>query len=330
MSTANHNDTQAAIASLSRALETVERLSGVHEAHIQEIDAKRKAYLVQTAGEMLPAINSRVLQDLRTRKRAFVTRDVEKAFSDNGKFLGLFAGAGYRHALSMLQTRLASYLDETKHGDLQAMDAKIAELTDKIEHLRVQGKETRELLKLLQQALKKDLELPAYVKDHVSKIAEKYRARRSNTTQATGASSRFTPSSTQPLQVDEIDDYNDVMMYMATGFPTSTRTLLWDMIQTQQEATVEAIRGGGGSFGGGGASGDWSTPGTSDNSNTMDTGGSAAGITAVGAGVAAVAVGGVVAATDGFGLLPSQDSGADNSASSNTYIATDDSLGAFS
>jgi vacuolar-type H+-ATPase subunit I/STV1 len=330
MTTANHNDTQAAIASLSRALETVERISGVHEAHIQEIDAKRKAYLVQTAGEMLPAINKRVLQDLRARKRLFVTREVEKAFAENRKFLGFFATAKYHQALSMLQTRLASHLDETKHGDLEAMDAKIAELTDKIEHLRAQGKETRELLKLLQQALKKDLDLPAYVKDHVSKIAQSYRARRSNATQATGSSSRFTPSHTQPLQVDEIDDYNDVMMYMETGFPTSTRTLLWDMIQTQQEATVESIRGGGGSFGGGGASADWSPTDTQDGSSSMDAGGSAAGITAAGAGIAAVAVGGVVAATDGFGLLPSQDSGTDNGGSSNSFIATDDRLGAYS
>jgi hypothetical protein len=330
MTTANHNDTQAAIASLSRALETVERLSGVHEAHIHEINTQRKAYLVKTTGELLPAINKRVLKDLRARKRAFVTREVEIAFADNGKFLGLFAGQRYHHALSMLQTRLASYLDETKHGDLLDMDGKIADMTDKIVHLRLQGKETRELLKLLQQAMKKDMELPAEVRAHVSKIADNYRARRPNSTQTDNSRSRFTPSHSQQVQVDEIDDYNDVMLYVATGFPTSTRTLLWDMIQTQQEATVDSIRGGGGSFGGGGASGDWSTPSTSDNSNTMDTGGSAAGITAVGAGVAAVAVGGVVAATDGFGLLPSQDSGADNSASSNTYIATDDSLGAFS
>lgn len=329
MTTANTTDLVAAIASLSGALETVERMSGAHDEEIAKLNTERKTYLAKAAGDLLPAINKRVLADLHLAKAPFVTAEILKAFKDNRKFLGIFAGPGYDHALSMLQTRLASYLDETKHGDLKAKDAKIAELSQRIEHLRAQGKETRELLKLLDQALKKSLPLPPQVTEHVGKIANSYRARQKKSAHYTSGQSR-TSHPTQ-VQVHEIDDYNDVMMYMATGFPTSTRTLLWDLLQTQQESTVEIIRGGGGSFGGGGASGDWSSSNTPDATGSQDFGSSAASSAmAVGAGVAAVAVGSVVIANDGFGLNPSSDSSVSTPVESTQSIATDDSLGAYS
>lgn len=332
MTTANNSDLVAAISSLSRTLETIERVSSAHDEEIATLNTERKAYLAKAAGDLLPAINKRVLADLHLAKANFVTAEILKAFKENRMFLGIFEGSGYRHALSMLQTRLASYLDETKHGDLKAKDAKIADLSQRIEHLRAQGKETRELLKLLDQALKKSLPLPQQVTEHVTKIAATYRARQQKDAHYSSQGG-YRVSNSSPVRVEEIDDYNDVMMYMATGFPTSTRTLLWDMIQTQQETTVETIRGGGGSFGGAGADGGWSSPdsNTPDATSGADMGGSASAAMAVGAGVAAVAVGGVVMANDGFGLNPSSDTAlASAPAETSQSIATDDSLGAYS
>lgn len=330
MTTANTTDLVAAIASLSGALDTVERISGAHDEEIAKLNTERKTYLAKAAGDLLPAINKRVLADLHLAKAPFVTAEILKAFKDNRKFLGIFAGPGYDHALSMLQTRLASYLDETKHGDLKAKDAKIAELSQRIEHLRAQGKETRELLKLLDQALKKSLPLPPQVTEHVTKMATNYRASQQKAARNTAPGITRVPNY-GPIRTEEVFDYNDVMMYMATGFPTSTRTLLWDMLHAQEERTAEIIRGGGGSFGGGGANGDWSSPNTPDATGGQDFGNSAASSAmAVGAGVAAVAVGSVVIANDGFGLNPSSDSSVSTPVESTQSIATDDSLGAYS
>jgi hypothetical protein len=331
MSTANTSDLVAAIASLSGALETVERISAAHDEEIAQLNTKRKSQLVWCAAEFLPAINKRVLAKLRSEFPEFVTLEIQQAFAKHAKFLGIFGGSGYEQALSMLKTRMASYLDETKYVSME-IDDQIAELSQRLEHLRTQGKETRELLKLLDQALKKSLPLPPQVTEHVTKIAATYRARQHK---AAHYSSRGNArvSSTSHVSTEEVDDYNDVMLYMATGFPTSTRTLLWDMIQTQQETTVETIRGGGGSFGGAGADGGWSSTdsNTQDATSGADMSGSASAAMAVGAGVAAVAVGGVVMANDGFGLNPSSDSApASAPAETSQSIATDDSLGAYS
>lgn len=309
----NNKDLDGAVSALSRAAEAIERRIDATDEAIKDVSRQRKAYLTDTAERLLPAISVSVLNLLREEVPTFVTSSVKQSFADNKKFLGIFAGKGYYQTLVLLQTRLASHLDQAKYGQLRAMDVDLSQLTVQKNSLNKQGSETRELLRLMQQARKSTAPLPVQLREQITQINKTVRAGHvpAHKRQSAHVSS-FSSSSSNYAAGRSSDD--DLLLYMLTGIPTSMRTMLFEAVtepSRQVETETEVFRGQGGGFGGGGASGDYSPSQDSDSfQSPSDNSGSASLVSAASMAGAAV-LGGVAAAEI-------------------ANIATDDSLGPFS
>lgn len=297
MSNGYNQDLDAAIASLSRAVEGMEQRCAALDVERSSLNRDRKAYLTQTAASLLPEISKQVLANLRTTKPRFVTVEVEKAFKSKAKFLGLFARSGYGQTLAQLQSRLASHLDETKHGELKQIDMELADIVEQIEGLLAKNKDTLDLLKIMEQARQKKVVLPTELSEKVSNIASMASKRRPAHSVPSNRRQSST-SHTYNSSAGVVDDYTDLMIYLATDFPTSLRTLMLSSIENHQ-VTTETVRSNSDSFGGNGGGGYTSTDSIqSDSSYSNDSGASAAAVVSAGVGVAAVAVAGVAIATD--------------------------------
>jgi hypothetical protein len=309
----NNKDLDEAVSALSRAAEAIERRIDATDETIKDVTRQRKTYLTETVERLLPAVSGSVLKLLREEVPAFVTSAVKEGFADNEKIFGLFAGKAYRQKLALLQTRLASYLDQAKYGQLRAMDVDLSQLAAQKTSLNKQSSETRELLKLMQQARKSTAPIPVQLREQITQINKTVRAGHVPAHKRPSAHvSSFSSSSSNYATGRTSDD--DLLLYMVTGIPTSMRTLLIDVVTEparQVETETEVFRGQGGGFGGGGASSDYSTSQDSDSfQSPSDNSGSAS--LASAASMAGAAVLGGVAAVE------------------IANIATDDSLGRFS
>lgn len=291
MSNQYNQDVSGAIASLSRAVEGMERQCAALDVERSDIVRERKTYLVQTAGCLLPTVTKPVLANLRVTTPGFVTTEIEKAFRSQEKFLGLFTRSGYGQTLDLLQSQYASYLDEAKYGDLKSIDHELASIAMKIERLWASHKEMLELLKLMKQADAKKASLPEALRTQVSSISSAINKHKSSPASQKRTTQQYsTPASQQ-------DDYSDLLIYLATDFPTSVRTMMLSSIENTP-AVAETTRTNTDSFGGNG--GGYSNTDTieSGGSFSNDTGISAGAVIGAGVGVAAAAVTGAVIATD--------------------------------
>lgn len=291
MSNQYNEDVAGSIASLSRAVEGMERQCAALDLERSDLTRDRKKYLVQTAERLLPAVTSQVLESLRFSTPGFVSSEIEKAFRSQKKFLGLFTRSGYGHTLSLLQSQFASYLDETRHGELKSMDAELASIAMKIERLWSNHKELLEILKLMKQADAKKGNLPEALRDKVVAISSVINNRKPL------SATQSRPSPQYPSVVVQQDDYSDLLVYLATDFPTSARTLLLSSIQSIPAVTETTTRTNTDSFGGGGGYSNTDTI-EGGGSFSSDTGISAGAVTGAVVGVGVAAVAGVAIATD--------------------------------
>lgn len=297
MSNQYNQDVNGAIASLSRAVEGMERQCAALDVERSDLTRERKSYVVKAAERLLPAVTKQVLANLQISTPGFVSYGIEKAFRSQEKLLGLFTRSGYAQTLSLLQSQYASYLDENKHGDLKSIDAELANIAMKLERLWANHKELLELLKLMKQADAKKGNLPEALREKVVGISSVINKRKSPSV----AQSRTSPQYSST--VSQQDDYSDLLIYLATDFPTSARTLLLSSIQSIPEVT-ETTRSNTDTFGGGGGY---------SNTDTIEGGGSFSNDPGISPGAVTGAVIGVGAA-----------------AVAGVAIATDDSLGRFS
>jgi hypothetical protein len=312
MSSTPNQDIDKAIASLAEAGSALAHQCEVLEQERRGLEIDRKDYLVKTAASMLPAVTKAVLADLRIAKPLFVTADIEKAFRSQRKFLGIFTRSDYSQVLNLLQSRLASHLDEGKHGDLKRSDVKIASISARLEELWGKHAHIIEIISLMQQARSRDVVLP---KDLQAKVARISSIGNQGSVKKASASRRESASHAPQYSARGLDDYNDLITYVATDFPVSVRTLMLSAIDnyqapspasvpaastTTQSAPVQApTRSNVESFGGDGQSGYSSGDSIhSSGSYSNDAVIPASTVVGVGAGIAAGAVAGVAIATD--------------------------------
>lgn len=223
----NKSELDAAIAALSCAVEAIESRIGHIDQSIHGLSKKRRAYLKDITEQLLPAISGRVLSTLRQEVPTFVTSTVLNSFESNRKICGLFPGRGYAQALSLLQVRLSSHLDQVKFGELRSMDVELTQLSDEKINLSGRSKETLELLKLMRQAHQQNITLPAEVEEQIGRIAHVVQ-RNSIPSHKAVASSRL--SSTQSSSGTSGNDDFDLWFYLVTDIPTSMRTLLFSAV----------------------------------------------------------------------------------------------------
>ncbi|QXI26835.1 hypothetical protein [Pseudomonas vanderleydeniana] len=247
-----HNpDLDDAIAELSDVLAALEWRTQDNERVIDKLARQRKAYLTQVTYDLLPKLSNGVLAKLRDQVPGFVTQQVQDSFDSQRKFLGLFASKDYAHTLALLQTRLASHLDQLQYAGLRERDGEIGEVSAQGEGLQVQRKATGELLALLRQARQQDTPLPPQVQEQVRHLASLARAARKEDDRPYvpdrdyASSSRYASEPSRTTVDDSVPTHRDspldLLIYWATDMTTSLRTLVIDTVE-EAKRDVDALR----------------------------------------------------------------------------------------
>ncbi|MGN7495829.1 hypothetical protein [Pseudomonas lactis] len=304
------SDLGSAINALSSIMETIERRIDALDESAGQLTRARRTYLTSAAATMLPAISKGTLRCLHEVVPDFVTAEVEARIRRNFKVLGLFARSGYNQTLTQLQTRLASFLDGKKHGEVANFDARLKSICDEKQQMHDKSNELLKLLAVMQEGHQRDVSLPGELKEQLKKIVSASQS----FPIVQPVSAATSPQSVVGLARSDQSRYSadesfDLWLYLATDIPTSLRTLMLDVIK---EHHVEDDLARGGSFGGGGASGDYTSAMGDDSPGTSFDGDSVSPAAVIG-GAAALGVAGAAMFGDQI-----------------TDIATDDSLGAFS
>lgn len=241
----DHMDTpdfSGAADTLAQAQEGMQRRRDELASRITNLVSRRKAYLASTVADLLPTISPTVLERLLQTVPAFVTASVADAFQAHRKFLGIFARAGHKPTLHLLQTRLAAHLDQAKFGSLKQIDQELSELTADKSQLDAQIHKALDLLGLMHQAGKQKVQLPAEASAAVAEIARVGRSgppsgsgvpRGAHSLHSSGFSSTTSSSSS---------DDSDLWIYYLTNLPTSMRTLLISSIDEQRVNEAVARR----------------------------------------------------------------------------------------
>lgn len=226
-STPLSSDIAAAIEALGQSQAVLGERSDELAMKLAEIDRQRQLYLVASAAQLLPAISGRVLDVLREQVPGFVTTVVEQSFASHGKFLGLFAGRGYAEALTLLQTRLASHLDQIRFGDIRKMDAEAVSLGTKKAAIDARLREARELQHLLKAAQERNIPLPATTAEQVGRIV-----RAAGTFESIPVKPKTVSHASDDADAssDMDSDDTDLWFYLLTDIPVSARTLLADAL----------------------------------------------------------------------------------------------------
>lgn len=234
----NKPDFDSAQAALSRALESIQHRIESIDGEIAKLNQQRKAYLSSTVETLLPKISRKTLRSLQDVIPAFLTRDVLAVFERNWTVLG-FHSETYDRDYEMLQTRLASYLDQRQFGKLKAMDeenvGKMASLLADKGALNHQAEKAIDLLDLMQKAKKGNVKIPLEAAAQLRNIASVGRASAAPTGGAprlvapvgtTGATTTTRLTSTSSSSTDDAD----LWFYFMTDIPTSFRTLMIESI----------------------------------------------------------------------------------------------------
>ncbi len=259
MTDAHQTDLELVLAAIAESTRAAERKSERINGQIQRLRDRRSSYLLGTAATLLPDINARVLQALRSEVPGFASQTVVDCFQTNHKIFGVFKGADYRSTLAMLRTRLANHLDRTRYGGLPRIDAEIertnAELDAHIAQSTASAEQSAELLTLLGQVKAKKVPLPAQTEAQISRIADVARKRttldsRRQLTSPMSSRQQFVGSDKAPSGSDDFD----LWLYMATDVPTSLRTLLLSAINSHHHGMPTDSQG---QFSGAGTSGNW-------------------------------------------------------------------------
>lgn len=239
----DHPDFSGAADTLAQAQEVMQRRRDELASQISLLTSRRKAYLASTVADLLPTMSPAVLENLLRTVPTFVTASVADAFQSHRKFLGVFARAGHKQALHLLQTRLAAHLDQAKFGGLKQIDQELSELTADRSQLDAQIHKALDLLGLMHQAGKQKIQLPAEASAAVAEIARVGRSgpALSSGSPRSGARSSHTSSFASTTSSSSSDN-SDLWIYYLTDLPTSMRTLLISSIDEQRVNEAVARR----------------------------------------------------------------------------------------
>lgn len=285
MAEVHQTDLELVLAAIAESTRAAERKSERIHVQIQSLRERRSAYLLGTAASLLPDINARVLQALRSEVPGFANQTVVDCFQTNHKILWVFKGKNFRSTLAMLRTRLANYLDRTQYGGLPRIDAEIeramAELDAHNAQTAASGERNADLLALLGKVIADKVPLSARAEEQIKNIADVARERTASDFRL--HQTRSLSSKQQLVGGDRAssgsDDF-DLWLYLATDVPTSLRTLLLSAINSHHHGLPTDSRG---QFSGAGASGSWDDAGPAQTDPTTTNVEAAAAATALGA-----------------------------------------------
>lgn len=232
---------EEAIAALSNGTQAMQGRLREVQVRLDEVKRRRAHVLRAEVERLLPAFSARILAGLETEMQAFAGTAVRAVFSQHRKTFGLFKSHGYDSALSTMQARLASHIEQTRPGDFAKLDTEIMTLEAERSRLDLRLHETTLNLTTMTSALNGKGRIGAEARTQLANIVE--RSRRSASS-APGGVSRFSAYSQKGKanRPDDRTDYDtssdaDLWFYAVTDIPASFR--MW-MLGSLQQHTLTA------------------------------------------------------------------------------------------
>lgn len=226
----NDSDLSIAITGLTN---TIERLEiSAEQLGLQLVKAKqvRKNYLDNEVTRLLPSISKKTLQRLEIEIPQFVSFQIKTKFSENMPFLGIFKNNSYLNVLTLLQSKLAAYLERIVWSDLKDLDAYIESTDSKYQDISHRLSELSDTLSMLVKAKQKGIVFPNDVSSHIQNIVEKQVQ-----TSSSNSQSNYNQSTNS-------DSNMDLWIYCATDMPTSFRTLMLSSLRSHKTDHVPQQR----------------------------------------------------------------------------------------
>ena len=236
---------ELAIGSMTKAVESIEKQISDYDVRIEEEREKREQSIHSFVENHLPDSSNVVMLDLMTRVPGFLNRDVRKAFSENSKFLGIFATKRYKKNLSLLKTNLASYLDQIGERPISSSsdiinivnkyNDSIKDLVENRAAFVLRSKDAMKLLEVLQEAYAKNAPIPPTLKQRVVELGQSDSNRKKFAESRHGRhKSELNASATSRRDDSSMNDDSAFWFWYITGIPTDTRTLMFDAIYDHQ------------------------------------------------------------------------------------------------
>lgn len=232
----SHDDDmlEEAIAALSSATQAMEQRLKELQSRLDEIRQQRAHFYRSEAERMLPGFSMRVLAELEREVPVFVTAFVRTTFSQHRKMLGLFKPAGYDSALTMIQTRLAGFIEQTRCNEFARHDLEIAALEEERDRLELRLHETTQNLMAMTAALDRKRTFSPAVRSELARIVERSRFSASGSSpNVSGRNSRISDRRSSDWD-SGTSSGDDMWYYTATDIPSLFRT--WILDSTSQGA----------------------------------------------------------------------------------------------
>lgn len=243
-------DTLGAMDGLGAVLKSLARRIEAVDGQLTAARSTRDGRLDLRTEELIPSIKASTLRDLKKADFRFVDDTVKRVFEAHDRLLPrLFGAKGYLAALALLRTRMKRRLEE--QGYVKTEDAQIARLDADRAVLAGQQAEAMEMLKLIERAHRLQAPLPPAAVQGINHLAGRGRSiaqsapRRQNLQGLPRTATR---------RDDDPPSDADLWFWITTDIPTSFRTVMLDVLSTHNTT----LKGGGGTFAGGGAQGGWS------------------------------------------------------------------------
>jgi len=179
----------------------------------------RRKFLQESAADYLPDLSEATLRKLRDKLPLYLSHEVLQAFSDYRKVLGIFTRPGTAAVLTLLRTKLASFLDRSMYGKLIEIDQRLSQLGEQRDQLSKSATELANTISLLEKARQNGKNVPQPVLSQLQEWRQTQRVRRPPTS---GTASRMVSgpgeaSSASSSSYTSSDGDGDLWLYGFTG-----------------------------------------------------------------------------------------------------------------
>ena len=256
----NQPNLNGAITAISTALESMEKRQAEISTHLMTTKQRRREKLDERIAAHLPDITDETMKTLKQVAPSFASDiKVTDAFKQYRKQFWIFKPSGYDAALTLLQTQLRRYCEQS--GVVNDEDQEIMKMESQKLTLAKQQTEALEMLRLLEKTKGTNAPLPPDAVTSINSLAQKGRGMGSaSQTKQAAVHNNFYSGSSQSTYQSSTDSDSDLWLWMMTDIPTSFRTLMLNSFahhDSNNHHLTTSVAPGGGDYAGAGASGDF-------------------------------------------------------------------------
>ncbi|MCH8622773.1 hypothetical protein [Undibacterium sp. TS12] len=171
----NLSDLEVAIAGLKLSIQAMKESLAARNAMLEPRQAQRRQLVDSQVQSLLPDFSSTTLMALEQQCPGFVDDLVRETFRENRKILGLFTRSGSGHALVVLKTRLAYYLERHQGKGFEVLDEEIAAIRKLVEATEQLRFANQNLLQSLERLRDSGAVIPPDLQEDITRLAARTR-----------------------------------------------------------------------------------------------------------------------------------------------------------